>query len=113
MQGKIDYNELNDLISECSGDNEKSFQNMTMLVNLYFPRLQKNLEELIEYRESLGELAGQIRVTCRKGKTVEVGLQNKYVEMVARSDKVEKNFEDAIFREGMFINRPWRKLFKK
>ncbi|KAB7702105.1 hypothetical protein GBN33_03120 [Plesiomonas shigelloides] len=49
----LNYMQVKQLVSENTGDNGKRFDELTMLVNIYFPELKPDLEIILNIRDTL------------------------------------------------------------
>jgi len=68
MAGDIPYNDALDILIKQSADEEKHFENLEMLVSLYFPELGTGLHQLKEIRDRANDIIG-----AHKRKYVQVG----------------------------------------
>ncbi|HJW86800.1 MAG TPA: hypothetical protein VJ440_09225 [Candidatus Brocadiaceae bacterium] len=110
MRGTLTLNQVNDLIIKYGSDEKNNFENMNMLVGLYFPRLQGGIDELMKCRESLNALIKIFKQRYKNGETDGSMLLPEFKEIMDRLDNAEEKFKNAVFREAALINRPWAKL---
>ena len=111
MKGKLTLNQVYDMTIKNSPDEKNNFENMNMLVGVYFPRLQGVLDELMKCRKSLNALTKEFELRYKNGETDGSVLLPEFKEIMDRLDDIEKKFKNAIFQEASLVNRPWAKLW--
>lgn len=111
MKGKLTLNQVNDMIIKNGHGEKNDFENMNMLVGVYFPRLQGILDELMECRGSLNALTKEFELRYKNGETDGAVFLPDFKEIMDRLDDIEKKFKNAIFQEAALVNRPWAKLW--
>ncbi len=110
MQGKITLDQVYDMLNKKS-DPKNSFENMLMLVGVYFPRLRGVLTELLSCRESLTSLVARFERGYKNGEIDGARFLPEFNKVVDHLGGIEKKFKDEIVREADFINRPWMRLW--
>ena len=111
MHGKLTLKQIYDMTVKNGTDEKNNFENMNMLVGVYFPRLKGILDELMKCRDSLVALTGKFERRYKNGETDGSVLLPEFKEVMDRLDDVEKKFKNAIFQEAALVNRPWAKFW--
>lgn len=111
MKGKLTLNQVYDMTIKNGTGEKNDFENMNMLVGVYFPRLQGVLDELMKCRKSLVTLIKQFELRYKNGETDGSVLLLEFKETMDRLDHIENKFKNAILQEASLVNRPWAKLW--
>ena len=99
MRGKLSLNQVYDMTKDRGTDNERSFDNVRMLVAIYFPEMQPLLDEVLACRDALSKITREFTEDYKTGHegTSHIKPLN---DALARLSRVEGEFKDAIVKRA-------------
>ncbi|WP_304546107.1 hypothetical protein [Sulfurimonas microaerophilic] len=67
MEGELTFNQALDLIIEWGEKKDYEPQRLTMLINMYFPELKKQYDEILKIRNSLNDIKNAYKEQYKSG----------------------------------------------
>lgn len=103
MVGKISYNDALDMTIESK--QKSPFETLSMLVNIYFPNLDRHLENLIKYRELGNDIIHDFKSQYKNGVQSSKSHTNAITETVHLLSSAESEFKAAVKAESALLNK--------
>lgn len=99
MEGKIDYNQANDLSSNGVKDVDRNaFPTVQRLIGIYFPDLQSQMDEILKCRSKLNELKHQYKQDYQRGTTAHGPWTEPFRAELVRMEHLSEELKKRIAR---------------
>lgn len=105
MAGKITFNDALDLTINSTGDKERHYDNLSMLLSIYFPHLSHHLDEIVKIREAGNDIISEFRAAYLTGVTSSQSHCNAICNVIMRITVAEEILKGAIRTEAARLNR--------
>jgi len=96
MTGKLTYNQALDIVLN-SKDTEKNYDKIAMIVNIYFPQLSSNLENIHKARDAGNEVIHDFKRFYESEGSHSQQHYQKMIEVINLLEKAESDFK----KEGL------------
>jgi hypothetical protein len=100
MTGKIDYNQALDITIGSGKDDERSLENVEMLVAIYWPELQSHVDALKKVRDDASSVLGEHKARYKAGQTQDKESFDAIGQVIRRLDDVGSRFGEAVRAEA-------------
>jgi hypothetical protein len=110
MHGRLDLNQVYDLTNARGRNDDRSFDNLRMLIELYVPSAQPILDDLLACREALSKTTAQFTNAYKIGRTDGAAYVQPLKDALDRLDGIEETLKAVVRREArVLVGRTWVK----
>ncbi len=101
MTGKIDYNQALDMTIASRKDDERHFENIEMLVAIYWPDLQSHVDALKTVRDDASSLLREHKARYKVGHTQDKESFDAIGQVITRLEEVRSSFGEVVRAEAV------------
>jgi hypothetical protein len=100
-RGELDYNQMLDLQNaNPPSKRDGGFETLSMLVSIYFPEIEPELQALLKARDRLGEVRGAHKQAYKEGEGVDPVWVAGFAQVGKEADQAIKALKAAIVRSA-------------